>query len=1258
MTIGYYQGEARDLRGNALVNAVVDVFNAGTLTPATLFSDAAGTVPLTSSPLAAAAGLALPGWDVAGNVTFFADDSLEYGVRVTDAAGVSTFRARVSGTGGGADGVPAHVLAADPHAGYRLESVPITAAMVAADVATQAEMDAEAAARAAADALAIPLTQRAATNGVATLGADSAVPIIQRKDRRNVLDFREFDPVDDPDADNTPAMRAMLAAADALDTSASFKSRGAGLFIPTAPSSRAWRLTEPIVLQRAHNLHGATGQVYGASRLTFDAGVPGIISIRSISGHVDTWYLSDGASISELALTSGGVSRSVVVSGATASMAAGSSRIVTTADFFLPVHRGMSVSLPGADTGAFVLQARILAVLDARNVIVSRPAWIGVTAAICTVRDFSKSATDAAMPVGNVVTTALAAGLTSAWLWSEVIIAGAGPAGADLQTVIIGVPGAGAAAGTITTFDAAATAVTDARVAFPAHGINARTRLWVNRVEIFNFSGNGWNANSVLGDVINGSTVNTNNSAVSGIRVFGSFGHGIFNRGVNCNAGHFHDFDVSNPWGDGVNDQSFLGNYYSGHVAQCYGRAFNGESATASSGKFDNCYSEAWGHTRSRVVRPWKVSGGDHGVPFTADSDADIQVPAQTNRAVALNIGLPPAYDNLLGARAIEHQMGVRDTSQTAQRLRPLEMVWFRDGVVTAGSRLLRSATATFVPGDARRLVVADTTVIPAGTIIADTFDVDPPHTGTREASLSAEALVDATGLVFGIGRGLTNDQLDLRYGVADAALSGGIGWWNWNHGGSAATTSMVMLAGNLARQGAGKVWLPNGHLVGTGVNARLVWAAAAKPTTGTYHQGDTVRNLALAAAAGVNEWRVISVARTRPLIVRGDTVAGDRLVINIQNIGLLEVRDMATGSGLGTGNWVESIDTGAATITLAAPATQTLTQSSPGVGGATISTDRMPGKAHADSTGTLTSASDQVTSVTNPSTWANGDYITGVGIPANTKVAAGGGTATLTLSANATASGTAVVLRDVLWTTTPAGPSAGELATAAGQIPVSTAAGVLDVVAAPATDGHVLTADLSLSRKVKWAAPSGGAAVEGLAPGSFLVPQGTLGTTGLTNGTMLVCLIPGLRSDITVAKIGAPLTIAGTVGSTSLRYGLWQVDPAAPATLVLLHDCDVLVDPATGDTEALAMLTLATPFEIPAGIDRVYGSVVLQGAPATSPTIRTITGVGSPNVMAGYPGTSMRPGLSRSGITGALPSSQSSMAISAFGPWIIVKTG
>lgn len=52
-----------------------------------------------------------------------------------------------------ASAVTAHTGAGDPHTGYRLESVPITAADVAADVATQAELDAEATTARAQEAL-------------------------------------------------------------------------------------------------------------------------------------------------------------------------------------------------------------------------------------------------------------------------------------------------------------------------------------------------------------------------------------------------------------------------------------------------------------------------------------------------------------------------------------------------------------------------------------------------------------------------------------------------------------------------------------------------------------------------------------------------------------------------------------------------------------------------------------------------------------------------------------------------------------------------------------------------------------------------------------------------------------------------------------------------------------------------------------------------------------------------------------------------
>lgn len=178
------------------------------------------------------------------------------------------------------------------------------------------------------------------------------------------------------------------------------------------------------------------------------------------------------------------------------------------------------------------------------------------------------------------------------------------------------------------------------------------------------------------------------------------------------------------------------------------------------------------------------------------------------------------------------------------------------------------------------------------------------------------------------------------------------------------------------------------------------------------------------------------------------------------------------------------------------------------------------------------------------------------------------------------------------------------------------------------------------------------------IAPGSFIIPSGTLTTIALVNGTNLLIPMPKLRAGHVVAKIGAPLTIAGTVGSTSLRYGLWTVDLTTPTTFNRLHDCGVLADPTVADTEAASMLTLASPYTIPAGVTQVYASVVLQGAPAASPTIRGLSGVGSETVMVAYPAGTLRTGLTRTGITGALPATSTGVGQTTTAPLIIVKTG
>jgi hypothetical protein len=106
---GFYQNELRDLRGNAMVGAVVDVFEVGTTTPATLYSDSERT-PMAASPLPVAAGLNRPGIDVAANIAFYAEDldeadePLEYDVRVAHAGNVFTFRAKPAPASGVGDG--------------------------------------------------------------------------------------------------------------------------------------------------------------------------------------------------------------------------------------------------------------------------------------------------------------------------------------------------------------------------------------------------------------------------------------------------------------------------------------------------------------------------------------------------------------------------------------------------------------------------------------------------------------------------------------------------------------------------------------------------------------------------------------------------------------------------------------------------------------------------------------------------------------------------------------------------------------------------------------------------------------------------------------------------------------------------------------------------------------------------------------------------------------------------------------------------
>lgn len=207
---GLYSDPAIGRTGEPLVGIAVDVFLPGTTAPAAIWVDRAKTTPA-ANPVVT---------DARGNLVFRADPG-EYDVRcngvtvrvavgedpdepataaahghaqadVTNLAAdlasketpagatakVNAHAALTTGVHGvgastiesvaGAQArVDAHRDVAAPHAGHETPA------------GAQAKVDAEAAARAAADALLIPLAQRGAANGVATLGGDSKVPTAQ-----------------------------------------------------------------------------------------------------------------------------------------------------------------------------------------------------------------------------------------------------------------------------------------------------------------------------------------------------------------------------------------------------------------------------------------------------------------------------------------------------------------------------------------------------------------------------------------------------------------------------------------------------------------------------------------------------------------------------------------------------------------------------------------------------------------------------------------------------------------------------------------------------------------------------------------------------------------------------------------------------------------------------------------------------------------------------------------------------------------------
>ncbi len=163
---GRFQGDMRDLGGNALRGAEISVCEVGTATPATLYNNA---VLITSAgpgdslgnayvPPAVAQGM--PGVDAAGVITFYADASKQYDLRGTHGGRVlGPFRVSVEID-----------LREPPTPGS------VSEAMLAFTVATQAEIDAESTARGV--AVAAEATARATADAALTTALAGKEPTI------------------------------------------------------------------------------------------------------------------------------------------------------------------------------------------------------------------------------------------------------------------------------------------------------------------------------------------------------------------------------------------------------------------------------------------------------------------------------------------------------------------------------------------------------------------------------------------------------------------------------------------------------------------------------------------------------------------------------------------------------------------------------------------------------------------------------------------------------------------------------------------------------------------------------------------------------------------------------------------------------------------------------------------------------------------------------------------------------------------------
>lgn len=142
-----------------------------------------------------------------------------------------------------------------------------------------------------------------------------------------------------------------------------------------------------------------------------------------------------------------------------------------------------------------------------------------------------------------------------------------------------------------------------------AHGVTLHARAELINLLVNGFAGNGIHIDC---DVNYDPGTNANNWRISGGRVTGCNGHGLFTDGGDSNAGVCVGLDSSSNGGWGIYESSFLGNTYVGcHTAVNAAGAYRCDNPSARN-VFIGCYSEG-GQPTSSIVYPSLVLGGLHG---------------------------------------------------------------------------------------------------------------------------------------------------------------------------------------------------------------------------------------------------------------------------------------------------------------------------------------------------------------------------------------------------------------------------------------------------------------------------------------------------------------------------------------------------------------------------------------------------------------------------------------------------------------------